>query len=286
MFSMLLRLINKKGFLGRQLKNRRFNKFDCPEPPASLFGKIIKTQLGERNVFTLQAHTPQNTRKHILYLHGGAYVQCFTLPHWYFLSDLIKGTGVAITAPDYPLAPGQSYREAFALVEQLYKQLIEQHAPSDIILIGDSAGGGFALALAQKLKADNIPVPGQIILLSPWLDISLENPAIATIDPQDPFLDRKSLQEAGKLYAGGTNPDHYQLSPVNGAMEGLGKITVFAGANEILVADTRKLRSMLPANGTEIDYYEYPDMMHTWMLLNFPESKKARQQIIELIKAV
>lgn len=229
-------------------------------------------------------HTEPLNGKHVLYLHGGAYVQCFTLPHWYFLADIVKTTGVAITAPDYPLAPAHTYREAFNVVEKIYLQLVGLYGPAAIILMGDSAGGGFALALAQKLKEDQLPLPGQVILLSPWLDISLKNPAIEQIAPTDPFLDKESLQTAGELYAGGTNPEHYQLSPINGTLEGLGKITVFAGANEILAADARKLKAMALEKGTGLDYYEYPEMVHTWMLLNFPESKKARQQIVQLLR--
>lgn len=284
MFTILLRLINKKSFLGRQLKTGRFNRFDCPHPPASFFNSIDRKKLHGRNVFTLNPAKEHSSKSHILYLHGGAYVQCFTTPHWYFLSELIKETGAGITAPDYPLAPAHTYREAFAMVEALYKQLIITHDPSRLILMGDSAGGGFALALAQKLKNDLVPLPGRIILLSPWLDITLENPVINSINEVDPFLEKDSLQQAGKLYAGGTNPDHYLLSPINGPLDGLGKITVFAGANEILVADVRKLKSIAVSNGTDLDYYEYPDMVHTWMLLNFPESKKAKQQIIDLIR--
>ncbi|WP_168208796.1 alpha/beta hydrolase fold domain-containing protein [Chitinophaga sp. XS-30] len=234
-------------------------------------------------MFTLQPARATGSRTHILYLHGGAYVQSFTLPHWYFLSGLLKGTGAGITAPDYPLAPQHTYREAFAMVESLYKQLISVHDPSSLVLMGDSAGGGFALALAQKMKNDHMPMPGRIILLSPWLDIALENPAIKALDNKDPFLGRESLRQAGKLYAGGTSPDHYLLSPINGPLKDLGSITVFAGSHEILSADTRKLKAMAESIGADLDYYEYADMIHGWILLHFPESQQAKQQIIDLI---
>jgi monoterpene epsilon-lactone hydrolase len=280
----LLRLINKRSFLSRQLKKGRFNRFDCAEPPAGLFHNIEIDQLHGRNVFTLKPQGEDSCRKYILYLHGGAYVQCFTLAHWYFLSHLIKATGAQIIAPDYPLAPDHTYKDAFAMVELLYEHLLTTHSPSELILMGDSAGGGFALALAQKLKTYNIPVPGQIILLSPWLDITLENPDIDSLDLLDPFLERKSLQQAGALFAGDTSVDHYQLSPINGPMEGLGKITMLAGSHDLLVADARKLKRIASSKGISLDYFEYPEMIHAWMFLNFPESKKARQQIISLVR--
>lgn len=282
-FTRLLRLINKKGFLARQLKAGRFNRFDCDEPPTSLFQEIKKTQLNGRNVFTL-SNTGNNSHIHLLYLHGGAYVQCFTRLHWHFLSELIKKTGIGITAPDYPLAPTYTYKEAFAIVEAVYQQLTAVYPPSRLILMGDSAGGGFALALAQKLIKHQVPVPARIVLLSPWLDLSLDNPAIHTLNQSDPFLAAESLRAAGKLYAGGTDVANYLLSPINGSLAGLGSISVFAGSAEILAADTRKLKQQAVLQGADLQYYEYPDMVHAWMFLNFPESKQAKKQIIHLIR--
>ena len=101
----------------------------------------------------------------------------------------------------------------------------------------------------------------------------------------DPFLGKEGLRQAGKLYAGDTVPDHYLVSPINGSLAGLGKISLFAGSKEILVADTRKLKSLAEANGIDLDYYEYEDMVHAWMFLHFlPESRRAKQKIMDLIR--
>ena len=285
LFNTVLRLINKKNFLRKQLAKGKFNSYTCPEPPARISQACLvhKFQINGRNVFTLKPKNKRSTGKHILYLHGGAYVQLFNKFHWDFLAELVKRANCTITAPDYPLAPAYTYKESFEMVTELYKQRLSTENRDDLIILGDSAGGGFALALAQKMKNENINQPGQIILLSPWLDITLTNPDIKDIDPNDPFLGKESLQQAGKLYAGSTNPDHYLLSPINGPLDGLGKISVFAGTNEILVADTRKLKSLAKSKGIHLNYYEYANMVHAWMFLNFPESKRAKQQIIDLI---
>jgi acetyl esterase/lipase len=198
---------------------------------------------------------------------------------------MLKATGCTITAPDYPLAPTYTYVDAFDMVVKLYKQMMQTNEAENMIPMGDSAGGGFALALAQRLRDEHLPQPGQIILLSPWLDITLTNESIKSIDRKDPFLGIEGLLEAGKQYAGLTSPDHYLLSPVYGSLKGLGNIFVFAGSNEILVADTRKLKSLAAKQQVEIIYYEYPDMFHAWMLLNLPESKKAKQQLAVLINS-
>jgi acetyl esterase/lipase len=245
---------------------------------------VHKFQINNRNVFTISPKNKNDSGKHILYLHGGAYVQSFVIFHWWFIAGLVKKTGCTITAPDYPLAPEHTYKESFAMADILYRQLATTVSPDNLILMGDSAGGGFALSLAQKIKDEQISPPAQIILLSPWLDLTLTNPGIKDIDGIDPFLGIEGLQQAAKIYAGDISPDHYLLSPINGSLEGLGKISVFIGSKDILAADARKLKGLAESKSVEINYYEYEDMLHAWMLLNFPESKKAKQQIIDLVQ--
>jgi acetyl esterase/lipase len=257
------------------------------EPTRHVLGScnVHKTQVKEHKVFTLRPkHQQKEVSTHILYFHGGAYVQSFVRPHWDFLTMLVKQTQCTITAPDYPLAPAHTFEHTFAMVGELYRNLMEKVNPEQFILMGDSAGGGLALALAQLMKHENQPQPKQIILLSPWLDLSLNNPQIKDIDPSDLFLKVDGLKMAGTAYAGNTDPNHYLLSPINGPLEGLGKISMFMGSREILVADGRKLNDMAKAKGIELNYVEFEGMFHTWMLLNLPESKKAKKMIIELIR--
>jgi acetyl esterase/lipase len=286
LYNIFLRLIHKKAFLGRQLAAGKFDIFSCPEPPTPISRScnVSKFQINGRNVFVLKPREEKPV-KHILYLHGGAYVQRFVRFHWKFLAELVNKGSCSITAPDYPLAPEYTYKDAFEMALALYKQMLETTTAEEIIIMGDSAGGGFALALAQKIRDEHINQPGGILLLSPWLDMTLTNPAIQSIEAADPFLEKKSLQRAGKLYAGTTAPDHYLLSPINGSLQDLGTITVFAGTKEILVADTRKLTTLAKAKGISLNYFEYPDMVHAWMFLNFPEAKKAKEQIIDLISS-
>jgi epsilon-lactone hydrolase len=285
LFHILLRLINKKNFLKAQFALGMFDFYNCIEPPPEISAicHIDKYQLRDHNVFTIKPRD-KSSDIHVLYLHGGAYVKSFAKQHWKFFGLLVEHLKCTITAPDYPLAPRYTYQESFAMLDSLYKNLISLVSPDQFILMGDSAGGGFALALAQKMRDEHVTQPKQIILLSPWLDITLSNPDIKNIDPKDPFLGIDGLLRAGKAYAGNTKPDHYLLSPINGALEDLGKISLFVGSNEILVADARKLKALAASKGIHLNYFEYEDMFHVWMLLNLPESKKAKKQIIDLIK--
>lgn len=267
--------------------SKKTNSYDSPEPPSIISKncRVGQFQINGRSVFTLIPKNKNFTGKHVLYLHGGSYMNGFNKLHWNFLAELVKRANCTIAAPDYPLAPVHNFIDSFEMVEVLYQQLLESINSNDLILMGDSAGGGFALALAQKLRNEQKVQPEQIILLSPWLDITLGNPAIAKIEKLDPYLKKEDLQEAGKIYAGDTSPDDYRLSPINGSLNDLGKISIFAGSNEILVADARKLKSKAESEGIPISYFEYENMFHAWMFLNLPESNRAKQEIIDLIQS-
>lgn len=283
LFYLFLRLIKKKKFLELQFAFGKFDFYNSKEPPREInkVCNVEKLQRHGRNVFILTPKT-KKSGVHILYLHGGAYVQNFVKQHWKFLAMLVERTHCTITAPDYPLAPKYTYVDAFEMVTPLYKEILLR-SDGHTILMGDSAGGGFALALAQRIKSENMMQPEKIILLSPWLDISLSNPEIKKISPVDPFLSVIGLRKAGECYAGNLDPENFMLSPINGPLEQLGSISIFIGSKDILVADTRKLNRLARKKNIQINYREYPDMVHVWMLLNFPESKAARQEIISLI---
>lgn len=284
-FNVLLKLIRKKNLLKKRFNYNQINRFKWSNPPRKIVSRysVEKRSVLGHAVFNInQKHLV--TQQHILYLHGGAYVESFVRPHWDFMYMLMHNLDCAIIAPDYPLAPAHTFKHTFAMVLEVYRELIKTTEPDRVTIMGDSSGGGLALAFAQLMKNENIAQPHQIILLSPWLDISLSNPEILDVDPSDYFLGVEGLKMAAEAYAGGTRPDYYLLSPIYGSLEGLAKISVFIGSREIFVADARKLKSISEEKGIALNYYEYPEMFHAWMLLNLPESGKTRYEILELIR--
>lgn len=287
LFYLLLRLINKKKFLEMQFAFGKLDFNNSREPPKRIERDcdVEVRKVNGRNVFVLKPKGGKSAR-HLLYLHGGAYVQNFVRQHWRFLSMLVRTTQCTITAPDYPLAPHHTFRDAFEMVMPLYNEIIACAGAGNTIVAGDSAGGGFALALCQKLKVEGIAQPGRIILLSPWLDIALRNPGINSVDRVDPFLGIAGLRKAGLAYAGNSDVNNFMLSPINGPLQGLGEISIFIGTKDILVADARRLRELAFEQSVPIDYREYKDMVHVWMLLNFPESRQAQEEIRQLINEV
>ncbi|AJS58727.1 alpha/beta hydrolase fold domain-containing protein [Paenibacillus sp. IHBB 10380] len=224
--------------------------------------------------------------KHILYLHGGGYVYTIMSLHWDFLSRLVDALQCTITVPIYPLAPKYQYQDVFDMMVPIYQQMISEVKPEDVVFMGDSAGGGISFALAQLLKEKNLSQPGNIILISPALDLSFSNPEIQAVEKYDPIAAVPALFDIGKWYGGGNGSKHYLVSPIYGSFDGLGNISLFTGTHDITNPDARKFKAMADEQGININYYEYPSMLHVWPLFSFPESKKATGQMIQIIKGM
>lgn len=253
--------------------------------PAKLQQKynILKNNTYSLDTYMLKSASQPDTRQ-ILYLHGGGYIEQPLSWHWRFLYQLTQKLNGTISVPVYPKAPNHQYKEAFEKVLPIYEDLLTKVSPENIVLMGDSAGGGFALALTQLLLEQGISQPGNIILLSPWLDITLSHPDIAGMENKEPMLDTKLLIEVGKAYAGDTATSNYLLSPINGPLQGLGKISLFAGTHELFLPDARKFKTLAEQEKVAMNYLEYPKMNHVFPVFPIPEAKRAMQQMIDIIK--
>jgi len=150
--------------------------------------------------------------------------------------------------------------------------------------MGDSAGGGLSLAFAQYLLEQELPQPKDIILLSPWLDITLNSPQVLAMIDKEPTLNWDMLVEAGKRYAGETPRTHYLVSPIQGEIKNLGKIFLFIGTHEFFLPDARKFREKAARQSVDINYFEYPKMNHVFPVFPIPEAKKALKQIVDIIQ--
>jgi acetyl esterase/lipase len=257
-----------------------------PSPPDGI-GKRLDIGVSEvdrRKVFTLNPRGPRSGPL-ILYLHGGAFSITFTSQHWRFLAWLAESARATVIAPDYPLSHEAGWRETFSMVRKAYSELTDRAGGREIVVMGDSAGGGLALALAQSLGRDALPQPSRLVLISPWLDMGMGNPEIPAVEPLDPVLSAEALRLAGLRYAGGDDPADARISPLFGDFNGLAPITLFTGTADILNPDARKLRDGMKARGLPLDFLEYPAMIHDWVLFNFPESAAAKREILRYLDA-
>jgi monoterpene epsilon-lactone hydrolase len=265
---------------------RRFGGRTYPEPPpppahfSERYRVSEEVVLGQR-VFRVEPKT-QSSPLHILYTHGGAYVYELMRPHWSIVDALARQTGATVIVPIYPLAPEHPYTATYALLDRIYRDLLPQVGAENIVLCGDSAGGGLALGQAIALRDQHLPLPRQVILFSPWLDLTLSNPEIPPLDPIDFLLDAGALRHMGRWWAAGADPREPRLSPLWADLRGLPTIEVYQGTADLLLPDARALRDRVLAAGGQIRLHETPGAFHVFMGATYtPEAQAVYAQVAE-----
>ena len=223
-------------------------------------------------------------QKIILYLHGGGYLYNPLRSQFDSLHEISKRTDSMVVMPIYRKIPKYTFRDSYPVLLSLYASLKMNYPKSPIVLMGDSAGGGLALGLAQVIAGQGRIGPDKIVLLSPWLDVKTDNPLIEQYQPLDPLLEAWKLQVAGEMWAGGleqmTNP---MVSPIYGNMSGLGRITIFVGTREIFYPDVMQLHERLLAEGIDHDLIVGEGQNHVYPLYPIKEGREARNRIVEII---
>ena len=280
------------------LKLLRFNKIvekqvgrKKPVSPKSFVPKSIRRsylvttrRVHAREVATFE-HREQVTRNHLIFFHGGAYVFEASPFHWTLAKKILEKSFCRITLVDYPLAPEHGYQETLGMAEAAFDLLSREYPGDRFFFLGDSAGGGLALALSQKLTLERpVAVPAGNILLSPWLDLTMSNPDIKDLEQLDPILTVAMLRRAASFYAKGDDQAHYWMSPINGAFENLPPTLVFYGTRELFHADCRRLRSMVSSLGPRFQFREYEGMLHDWSIFPIPESRQVIEEICTFLK--
>jgi epsilon-lactone hydrolase len=254
-------------------------------PPRNLERKynVSSQTINNRKVWKIAPKQPRSNQ-HVFYLHGGTYVQNFNPYHWAFLPKLIDRLGCTVIAPDYPLAPNHQAPETVRFVLEQYRNLIAAVGAKNVTVMGDSAGAGLALVLAQQLRTANLEQPANLILLSPWLDLSMTNPGIQNADALDPMLSVSGLQQAARMYAGELSLNDPLVSPLYGTLEDLAPMTLFIGTFDVLQPDCQVLKAKAESVGVRFAYHEVERMVHVWMLLPMPEANRVLDQIVNVLE--
>jgi acetyl esterase/lipase len=217
-----------------------------------------------------------------VYLHGGAYLAGISPQHWTLIGRLADA-GVRVEVPLYGLAPQHSYREAYPFVHAVYRELVRDEPPGDVVLVGDSAGGGLALGLAQDLLTDGARRPDRLVLLSPWLDLTLGHPQIPVYERYDPWLARPGLVEAGRAWAGGDDATAARLSPGNGPLQGLPPTSVFIGTREIAYPDAADFAEAAATAGVAVDLTVADGAVHVYPLVPTPEGAAGTRAVVRAV---
>jgi len=256
------------------------------EVPAKLrkrFESSVEEVSGHR-VITLTARKEPDARVAIFF-HGGAYIRKAVSLHWSFVERWLERFGGRVVFPDYPLAPEHTCLETLAFAEAVYLKVIAGGPHRQLILMGDSSGGGLSLALRQLIRDKAFPEPDHTILFCPWIDLLMEDPEIDKLERLDPMLPARELRLAGKAYAGNLDLNDPRVSPIRGNFEGLGSLSLFTGTREVLLPGARRMRELCLSRGIPLNYFEYQGMIHDWMLLPLPEATRVLEEIDVLINS-
>ncbi|MDQ4118728.1 MAG: alpha/beta hydrolase [Actinomycetota bacterium] len=233
--------------------------------------------------WTLRPRSEPRSPMHVLHLHGGGFVEQMGAHHWWFAHRLIDALGCAVTFPMFPLVPEHDHRSIWPMVRHSYEQLLGPIRPEDRVIMGDSAGGGLTLSLAQMLRDRGDAQPSRLVLLSPWLDLGVSDPLAERIARDDPVLGIAGLRQAGRWYADGTELDDPEISPVHAELSGLGRTAVFVGTRDLLLADARRLRREAALHGQHVTLNEYRGMFHNWIMQPLPEARRARADLLRFL---
>lgn len=220
----------------------------------------------KRKVFIISPKNVNKTNKTILYFHGGAYMAEATDGHWKFIEKIVNDTGYTVIFPDYPLTPKYNYRDVFEMVKPLYKEIINSVDSENLIIMGDSAGGGLSLALVESLVEENLKMPSKTILISPWLDVRLTNPKIDEVQKHDKNLNKDTLKIAGIAYASEDGINNYLVNPIDGDISKINNLTIFTGTYDILNPDVHILEENAKAKQVNIEIKEYEGASHIWLI--------------------
>ena len=224
--------------------------------------------------------------KVILYTVGGGYVSGSCSDHRALVAKITKGSGVTTLLFDHRLAPEEPFPAALDDTVTVYRWLLTQGvSPSNIVIVGDSAGGGLCLATLLALRDQNIPLPAAAVALSPWTDLALTGESYrtklnASIDPPGMSV------VCSKYYVGENEPRHSLISPLYGDLHGLPPLFICVGTHETMLDDSTHFAEKAKAAGVDVTLRVWEGMVHCFPLMAplFPEATRALDEICAFIR--
>ncbi len=220
-------------------------------------------------------------RHAILYLHGGGYAIGSPRTHRALAAQFSAASGAIAYVIDYPLAPEHPFPEGLDAAVGAYQALLAQGmSPANIVIAGDSAGGGLALAAALKLRALKAPMPAGLFCMSPWADLSLSGDTHRTHAKRDPMIVTASQAQWAAVYAGRSPLTDPLVSPTKGDFASLPPLLIHVGTEEVLLSDALAVAARAGEAGVECTLFIAPDMIHVWHAF-FPLVAAARAAIAD-----
>jgi acetyl esterase/lipase len=221
----------------------------------------------------------------MLYLHGGAYALGAIDSCRAFVARLSRACGVRGLAVEYSLAPEHPFPEGLNDVVAVYQWLLDQgRDPQQIVIAGDSAGAGLALAAQLALRDAGLPQPAATVCLSPWSDLTLSGDTILSKAGVDPIFETHTLHKYADYYSGDHDPAHPLISPQLADFRGFPPLLVQVGTDEILLDDARQLAENAKKAGVSVRLEIWDGLFHDFQTISLlKESKEAIDHIADFV---
>ncbi|KAF6254885.1 Alpha/Beta hydrolase protein [Scenedesmus sp. NREL 46B-D3] len=236
---------------------------------------------------------PRNARKLLIHAHGGAYVRGSCYHYWHVTAMMAQLAGVQVLCFEYRLAFDAPFPAALDDALAVYTALItsNRYKPRNIAFVGDSAGGGLALALLLKAKQQRLPLPGALLLMSPWADLTKSGDTQTTLTGVDPILQYElNLAQPALTYVNGDKELLQQplVSPLKAdaaAFEGFPPTLIQVGLRDSFLSLSTMLHRKLTSVGVESTVSPWEGMWHVFQGANgvVPEAQEAQREMAKFL---
>ena len=229
-----------------------------------------------------------SSNKVVFFVHGGGYVLGLNGAHKLLANKICKMSGSQVLIVEYRLAPEHPFPAAIEDVTEAYEYLLSHvSSPTDIVLVGESAGAGLCLSLLGRIKKAKKKMPQGAVLMSPLLDLTFSGASIISHADRDPFLNPNMLNAVAKFYCGSQTASNTEISPLFGDLAGYPPLLVQVGSEEILFDDATRLVQLSKKQGVSAELEVWPGMFHSFQTMIFilPEAKKALNSAVKKIHA-
>ncbi len=245
---------------------------------------VVKGKMRGVNVLHIDADRHDNGT--LLYLHGGAYVFGSAQTHCRLVAHICDLCGLKGLSVNYRLAPEKPFPAAIDDAFAVYQEMIAS-GTKNIILAGDSAGGGLGLALLAKILEENLPRPAGVVVFSPWTDLTLSGDSLKSNEKTDYVLPPKQVRAARDFYA----PDDFKnphASPVFANFKNSPPVLMFASTTEVLLDDAVGMAKNLQGSNVDVTLHIYEKTPHVWQLFHgsLPEADQSLGQTKEFIQRI
>ncbi len=221
--------------------------------------------------------------KVILYLHGGGYAIGSKQTHRSMVGQIAKKAGYCALLIEYRLAPEDPYPAALEDAVEAYRWLLDTgHAPEDIVIAGDSAGGGLATATMLQIRDEKLPMPACSVLISPWVDLTISQDSVYKYVARSPMLFLKEMKAWARNYAGIYPLDHPKVSPMYADLTGLPPMLIQVSDSEVLVDEDKILAENAKAAGVDVTFQQFSGLIHVWQIYwrYLPQARIAINKIV------